>query len=162
MLSIRQASSAGMLVFFPSYGLLDKVAQRWGQTGLTAALGGGDGTGAEHEGYNDSGTDDSGVLVEPRNGKDLEGVLQQYYQRINLGQPGVLLAVCRGKVSEGIDFADEYARTVCVVGIPFPSVKDLQVQLKRTHQDELCKQVPSVGHLLGDKVTSDCITVNAE
>lgn len=81
-----------------------------------------------------------GVLVEPRDGKELAGVLAAYYRRIEAGLPGVLLAVCRGKVSEGIDFADEYARTVCVVGIPFPSLQDLQVRLKREHQDELCKQ----------------------
>lgn len=47
----------------------------------------------------------------------------------------LLIAVCRGKVSEGLDFCDENARAVITIGIPFPNVKDLQVgyQLK-----ELC------------------------
>lgn len=45
-----------------------------------------------------------------------------------LVQDGALLiAVCRGKVSEGLDFCDENARAVVTIGIPFPNVKDLQV-----------------------------------
>ena len=156
LLSIRQASSAGMLIFFPSYGLLDKVVQRWTYTGLIAALGA-SGSGASIlDDDNDTsggsgGQSEGGVVVEPRDGKELDEVLANYYRRIDSGLKGVLMAVCRGKVSEGIDFADEYARTVCVVGIPFPSVMDLQVKLKRTHQDELCKSVPSGGNLPGDK-----------
>ena len=37
------------------------------------------------------------------------------------------MAVCRGKVSEGLDFSDDNARAVITIGIPFPNVKDLQV-----------------------------------
>lgn len=36
----------------------------------------------------------------------------------------ILCCVCRGKVSEGIDFADEMARAVVLIGIPFPAVAD--------------------------------------
>lgn len=39
----------------------------------------------------------------------------------------LLIAVCRGKVSEGLDFCDENARAVVTIGIPFPNVRDLQV-----------------------------------
>jgi len=39
----------------------------------------------------------------------------------------IFFAVCRGKVSEGMDFADNNARAVITVGIPFPNVKDMQV-----------------------------------
>ena len=44
----------------------------------------------------------------------------------------LFLAVCRGKVSEGLDFADDNARAVITVGIPFPNVKDLKIELKIT------------------------------
>ena len=51
-------------------------------------------------------------------------------------QDGALfLAVCRGKVSEGLDFADNNARAVVCVGIPFPNVKDSLVDLKRRYND---------------------------
>ena len=47
------------------------------------------------------------------------------------GVDGALfIAVCRGKVSEGLDFADNNARAVICVGIPFPNVKDIQVRKK--------------------------------
>lgn len=39
----------------------------------------------------------------------------------------LLIAVCRGKVSEGLDFTDDNARAVITIGIPFPNIKDLQV-----------------------------------
>lgn len=40
----------------------------------------------------------------------------------------LLIAVCRGKVSEGLDFTDDNARAVVTIGIPFPNIKDLQVR----------------------------------
>ncbi|VEL09296.1 unnamed protein product [Protopolystoma xenopodis] len=38
----------------------------------------------------------------------------------------VAFSVCRGKVSEGLDFADAYARLVITVGIPYPAFKNPQ------------------------------------
>lgn len=48
----------------------------------------------------------------------------------------LMLAVCRGKVSEGLDFTDNNARAVICVGIPFPNFKDTQVELKREYNDQ--------------------------
>lgn len=47
-----------------------------------------------------------------------------------------MLAVCRGKVSEGLDFSDNNARAVVCIGIPFPNFKDTQVELKREYNDK--------------------------
>lgn len=55
-------------------------------------------------------------------GKDL--ISQLYFFIID---GALLIAVCRGKVSEGLDFTDDNARAVITVGIPFPNIKDLQV-----------------------------------
>ena len=48
----------------------------------------------------------------------------------------VLVAVTRGRVSEGIDFADAQARCVCMLGIPFPSSQDVKVAEKKAYQDK--------------------------
>ena len=34
----------------------------------------------------------------------------------------LLMGWCRGRLSEGIDFSDEDARLVCVIGIPNPQI----------------------------------------
>ncbi|RCV12847.1 hypothetical protein SETIT_2G300600v2 [Setaria italica] len=137
----------GALVFFPSYKLLDKLQVRWSQTGQWARL-----NAQKH------------VFVEPKGStEELEPVLKGYYDAI-LGKAPVkkgrggarqiaknrlsrnssqesakagaaLLAVCRGKVSEGIDFSDDNARVVVIVGIPFPNINDVQVKLKKRYND---------------------------
>jgi regulator of telomere elongation helicase 1 len=38
------------------------------------------------------------------------------------------MAVCRGKVSEGVDFADGRGRAVVITGIPFAHSKDPKVR----------------------------------
>ncbi|KAG7155140.1 Fanconi anemia group J protein-like [Homarus americanus] len=57
------------------------------------------------------------------------------------------LAVCRGKVSEGLDFTDDNARAVIAVGIPYPNVKNIQVDLKRQYNNQHCQ---TRGLLTGD------------
>lgn len=52
----------------------------------------------------------------------------------------VLLAVCRGKASEGIDFSDAMCRCVMILGIPYPMLTDLKVKMRRQYLDERCKQ----------------------
>uniref|UniRef100_A0A8C4WG16 DNA 5'-3' helicase n=1 Tax=Gopherus evgoodei TaxID=1825980 RepID=A0A8C4WG16_9SAUR len=84
------------------------------------------------------------VIAEPQGGDkaDFDALLQIYYDAIKYkgGKDGALLiAVCRGKVSEGLDFSDDNARAVITIGIPFPNVKDLQVELKRKYNDQHSK-----------------------
>ena len=43
------------------------------------------------------------------------------------------MATCKGKISEGYDFPDDLARAVIVVGLPFPSIKDHKIILKKDH-----------------------------
>ena len=48
----------------------------------------------------------------------------------------VLLAVMRGRSSEGVDFLDDCARAVVVVGIPFPPLYETTVRLKRSFNQD--------------------------
>ncbi|XP_024528457.1 Fanconi anemia group J protein isoform X2 [Selaginella moellendorffii] len=131
----------GALVFFPSYKLLQRVCNRWKTTGQWKRI-----------------LDIKSVFVEPQGstGK-FEDILKDFYKVIkgeNVepsrrkriltpknftsagGQTGAaFLAVCRGKVSEGINFSDENARIVVVVGIPFPNLNDVQVAMKKNYND---------------------------
>lgn len=48
----------------------------------------------------------------------------------------LLIAVCQGKVSEGIDFADREGRCVVIAGIPYASARDAKIMCKRAVLDE--------------------------
>jgi regulator of telomere elongation helicase 1 len=47
----------------------------------------------------------------------------------------VLMGVCRGRISEGLDFSDNAARCVIVIGIPYPQMTDPKVILKKDYLD---------------------------
>ena len=47
----------------------------------------------------------------------------------------MLLCVCRGKLSEGIDFLDNAARAIFVIGIPYTCVNDPRVVQKQEYLD---------------------------
>jgi regulator of telomere elongation helicase 1 len=47
----------------------------------------------------------------------------------------VFIAVCRGKLSEGIDFVDNAARCVIMAGIPYPLIFDPKVVTKKDYLD---------------------------
>jgi Rad3-related DNA helicase len=49
--------------------------------------------------------------------------------KVSTGSGACFMAVCRGKLSEGIDFSDRDARAVVVTGIPYPSVRDAKVTI---------------------------------
>ena len=49
------------------------------------------------------------------------------------------MGVCRGRVSEGLDFADNAARCVIIVGIPYPQMTDCKVILKKDFLNKRAK-----------------------
>jgi uncharacterized membrane protein YgcG len=114
---------AGVLVFFPSYSLLEDTMNTWKGDGTIDSI---------------ERSIGSQIFVEPRSARELQAVLQQYYDTLDKGAPrtAVLFAVGRGKVSEGINFSDHYARAVIIVGIPYLPVTDTFVKLKQAYQDQ--------------------------
>lgn len=63
-----------------------------------------------------------------------------FYDRVKnpVYKGAIFMAVCRGKVSEGLDFADINGRAVIVTGLPYPPFKDPRVVLKRKYLD-ICR-----------------------
>ncbi|KAJ2772430.1 hypothetical protein IWQ56_001378, partial [Coemansia nantahalensis] len=128
VVAIAAQSPDGMLVFAPSYALLSSLFARWETTGHMDAL-----------------KQSKEVFLEPPGGSsDAFAKMMTRFQETlarKQGEQGpatrgaVLFAVYRGKVSEGIDFADQLCRTVVNIGIPYPAFKDVQVILKREYND---------------------------
>lgn len=50
------------------------------------------------------------------------------------------MGVCRGKISEGLDFDDAKGRAVFIVGLPYPPLKDPKVILKQRYLDKRITQ----------------------
>ncbi|KAF7677269.1 Fanconi anemia group J protein [Astathelohania contejeani] len=104
----------GVLVFVPSYSFLENIKRR-----LDILK-------------------PKNMFCEPKTAQmnEFEKVLNKYKKCISMKQGAVLLCVYRGKASEGVDFKDAHARVVIAVGIPFPSFRDVQVELKREFNDK--------------------------
>eukprot|EP00210_Caulerpa_lentillifera_P000026 g25.t1 len=116
-----RAIPGGVLMFFPSYSVLQSSIEYWkncNRNGVTLWQ---------------KITQLKGVEVEPQSPTLLPNTMKSFRQK--LGQSVikgcVLFAVCRGKVSEGIDFSDDAARGVIIAGIPYAPPTDPKVRLKR-------------------------------
>lgn len=63
------------------------------------------------------------------------------FKRKALSPKGAILGIiCRGKVSEGIDFPDGMCRAVFIIGIPYANVKDVFIAEKRNHLDNIANR----------------------
>ena len=94
------------------------------------------------------------MVVEPRDGLELKATVESYMAAIDEPVPGgtgggMLLAVCRGKLSEGVDFADAACRAVVITGLPLPPFHDARVVLKRQYLDA-CRRQGGSDHLDGN------------
>ncbi|MEW5305652.1 MAG: hypothetical protein WDW36_008178 [Sanguina aurantia] len=104
----------GVLLFLPSYGVMDVLVSRWQSTSTWESL-----------------QSVKEVVVEPRGSqKEFDERLETYYAAVKANRGGLFIAVCRGKASEGIDFKDRNARGVLLVGIPFPGARDSKVRIR--------------------------------
>ncbi|XP_055628054.1 regulator of telomere elongation helicase 1 homolog [Toxorhynchites rutilus septentrionalis] len=122
VLAFAPVIPGGLLVFFPSYPLLHKCQESWQESGLWAQI-----------------SRIKPIFVEPRGKDQFQHAMTEYYNKINDPncRGAVFIAVCRGKVSEGLDFADMNGRAVMITGLPFPPLKDARVILKKKYLQEV-------------------------
>nr|XP_025720790.1 regulator of telomere elongation helicase 1 isoform X4 [Callorhinus ursinus] len=131
--NIARVVPHGLLVFFPSYPVMEKSLEFWRAHDFARKL----------EALKP-------VFVEPRSKGGFSEVVDAYYTRVaSPGSSGAsFLAVCRGKASEGLDFADMNGRGVIVTGLPYPPRMDPRVVLKMQFLDELKGRSGPGGQLL--------------
>ncbi|VDM39155.1 unnamed protein product [Toxocara canis] len=126
--SVCEIVPKGILCFVSSYRLLDQIYEFMETAGILRQI-----------------QTMKRVLCEPRRSSQMNEVMAQYEEAITNSEcygpqctGALLFAVFRGKVSEGIDFADDRARCVFSIGIPFPNAMDEQVLEKKKFNDDNC------------------------
>ncbi|GMR42829.1 hypothetical protein PMAYCL1PPCAC_13024, partial [Pristionchus mayeri] len=124
--SVCKRVPGGVLVFFPSYRLLDRVYEWMFQATFIRQI-----------------EMIKIVVKEPRRSSELTEIMSQFEAGIrnpkNFGPAvtgSLMFAVFRGKVSEGIDFTDDMARCVVSIGIPYPNAMDELVLEKKKYNTE--------------------------
>lgn len=152
----------GTLVFFPSYSVMDNALSRWRLKSLLVRdrFRGGVFSGSSNNANantnssnNNNGAAGAGprYFVEPKSKHLLPQMIEEYRKEIEDrgGRKAVFFAVCRGKLSEGLNFTDSLARAVIITGIPFPPFKDRRVQLKKEFMD-CCRGLGNGGNNNGN------------
>ena len=117
---VSERVPGGILIFFPSYRLMDQIYSRWEKSGGLLNI-------QKHK----------SVLKEPKDAKEYQMIIDRFYNAIygDSNKGAVLMGVCRGRISEGLDFSDNAARMVIIIGIPYPQMNDSRVILKKHYLD---------------------------
>ncbi|KAM6924811.1 regulator of telomere elongation helicase 1 [Xenentodon cancila] len=127
----------GLLVFFPSFSVMEKTLEFW-----------------RANGHADRIENVKPMFVESKGKGTFTEVIDGYYNKVSdpATRGGSFFAVCRGKASEGLDFADTFGRGVIITGLPFPPKFDRRVILKMQFLDEMSqKKAPGMRYLSGQE-----------
>lgn len=122
----------GIVVFFSSFDYEGQVYDAWKASGINERI-----------------MKKKRLFREPRKSTDVESVLKEYKETINTlsigdskenpaSQSGaILLAVVGGKISEGINLSDGMGRCIVMVGLPYPSLFDIELIERVKHIEGL-------------------------
>uniref|UniRef100_A0A803LEM4 Regulator of telomere elongation helicase 1 homolog n=1 Tax=Chenopodium quinoa TaxID=63459 RepID=A0A803LEM4_CHEQI len=129
----------GLLVFFPSYYIMENCISCWKDHSR--------GNLASQSTIWERICKFKQPVIEPRQSSLFSTSIEDFTSKLNNPSTSgaVFFAVCRGKVSEGLDFADQYGRAVVVTGLPFALRTDPKVRLKREFLDEHARD-QNTGH----------------
>lgn len=119
LLQLAPEIRGGLVIFLPSYGFLEQVAECWRSQSILADL-----------------QKLKSVFWDSRTGS-AEATFKAYSDAITAGQKGaILLSVIGGKLSEGINFSDDLGRCVIVIGLPFPNLETAEWKAKMQYLDD--------------------------
>ncbi|KAL0808272.1 hypothetical protein Bca101_100764 [Brassica carinata] len=127
IVDFSQVVPDGLLVFFPSYNLMDRCIAFWK-----------DGSHRNSMTIWERICELKKPVIEPKDSSLFPAAMQDFSEKLQDRSisGAVFFAVCRGKVSEGLDFADSAGRAVVITGLPYARVTDPKVKLKREFLDE--------------------------
>lgn len=117
LVEICKVVPSGIVVFLPSYMYEAHLMRRWKATGMLQSL----------QRY-------KRVHREPKSSQEVELALEAY-SRDATSTGALLLSVVGGKMSEGINFANDMARCVMIVGLPYPDITDPELKEKMSSMD---------------------------
>lgn len=106
----------GVLFFLPSHGFLSGMLATWERSNILDKIK------SIKQVYHE----------EPESDKSL---YEEYKETIESEGGAFLIGVCRGRMSEGIDFYDDQSRAVFIFGIPYPPMNDIEIRLKKEFND---------------------------
>ncbi|XP_028548850.1 regulator of telomere elongation helicase 1 homolog [Dendrobium catenatum] len=130
IVNLSKIVPAGLLVFFPSYYLMDRCIECWKSM--------------SHARSSDCITiwericKNKQPVIEPKQSALFPNAVEDFEAKLHdrTTSGAIFFAVCRGKVSEGLDFADQTGRGVIITGMPFSMKTDPKVRLKREYLDQ--------------------------
>ncbi|KAG9459287.1 hypothetical protein H6P81_003795 [Aristolochia fimbriata] len=135
----------GLLVFFPSYFLMGKCIECWKNMGHASST--------NSTTIWDRICKHKQPVIEPKESALFPYSIEDFRAKLNDSSTSgaIFLAVCRGKVSEGLDFADHAGRAVVVTGVPFANRSDPKVRLKREYLNQRAQESKEFEVLTGEK-----------
>ena len=113
----KSVKNGGILVYFTSFSYLNQCYRIWGDNNIISQI-----------------SKIKTIYFDDKKNKQL---IKDF--KNNKNRNSILLSVFRGTSSEGIDFRDEFARMVICVGVPYASIVEEKVQLKKKYLDEINK-----------------------
>lgn len=116
ILQVCRTVPSGVVVFLPSYSYEAHLASHWRSSGVWEQL-----------------SKIKRIHREPTSSQNVEASLQAYARSAKKG--AILFSVVGGKMSEGINFSNEMARCVMVVGLPYPDITDPELKEKMACMD---------------------------
>ncbi|KAH8369859.1 hypothetical protein KR093_001281, partial [Drosophila rubida] len=102
LVEVAKTVPDGIVCFFTSYLYLESVVASWYDQGIVDTL-----------------LRYKLLFIETQDNAETSYALMNYVKACDCGRGAVLLAVARGKVSEGVDFDHHYGRAVLMFGIPY-------------------------------------------
>ncbi|KAH9833515.1 DNA repair helicase [Rhodofomes roseus] len=137
LLNLVNIVPAGMVVFLPSYSFLNVVMAEWKNSGLVAKLNG-----------------KKRVFSEPQDSGEVDTVLREYSAAVRAVESqastagegsrkggALLFAVIGAKLSEGLNFTDDLARAVVIIGLPYANLASPELQERMKYVNRLQEQL---------------------